>query len=183
MLLHSIQQDECSAEVVSEVHERLFYALADCFIACEMNDRFNVVFGENALHVCFAAHIGFVEQERLKVFGNDYPTPDGTCVRDYIHVVDLAKGHLAAVKSVREKKGAIPYNLGTGNGYSVLEIIRTFERVNGLTIPFDIAERRAGDAAECYCVPEKAEKELGWKAERGLEQMCRDAWNYAKNNG
>ena len=123
------------------------------------------------------------KQERLKVFGNDYPTPDGTCVRDYIHVVDLAKGHLAAVKSVREKKGAIPYNLGTGNGYSVLEIIRTFERVNGLTIPFDIAERRAGDAAECYCVPEKAEKELGWKAERGLEQMCRDAWNYAKNNG
>ena len=122
------------------------------------------------------------KQERLKVFGNDYPTPDGTCVRDYIHVVDLAKGHLAAVKSVREKKGAIPYNLGTGNGYSVLEIISTFERVNGLTIPYDIAERRAGDAAECYCVPEKAEKELGWKAERGLEQMCRDAWNYAKNN-
>lgn len=123
------------------------------------------------------------KQERLKVFGNDYPTPDGTCVRDYIHVVDLAKGHLAAVKSVREKNGAIPYNLGTGNGYSVLEIIHTFENVNELTVPFDIVERRAGDAAECYSVPEKAEKELGWKAERGLEQMCRDAWNYAKNNG
>lgn len=123
------------------------------------------------------------KQERLKVFGNDYPTPDGTCIRDYIHVVDLAKGHLAAVKSVREKSGAIPYNLGTGNGYSVLEIIHTFEKVNELTIPFDIVERRAGDAAECYSVPEKAKKELGWKAERGLEQMCRDAWNYAKNNG
>lgn len=123
------------------------------------------------------------KQERLKVFGNDYPTPDGTCVRDYIHVVDLAKGHLAAVKSVREKKGAIPYNLGTGNGYSVLEIIHTFEKVNELTIPFDIVERRAGDAAECYSVPEKAEKELGWKAERALEQMCRDSWNFAKNNG
>lgn len=123
------------------------------------------------------------KQERLKVFGNDYPTPDGTCVRDYIHVVDLAKGHLAAVKSVREKNGAIPYNLGTGNGYSVLEIIHTFEKVNDLTIPFDIVERRAGDAAECYSVPEKAEKELGWKAERGLEQMCRDAWNYARSNG
>lgn len=122
------------------------------------------------------------KQERLKVFGNDYPTPDGTCIRDYIHVVDLAKGHLAAVKSVREKSGAIPYNLGTGNGYSVLEIIHTFEKVNNLTIPFDIVERRAGDAAECYSVPEKAEKELGWKAERGLEQMCRDAWNFAKNN-
>lgn len=123
------------------------------------------------------------KQERLKVFGNNYPTPDGTCVRDYIHVVDLAKGHLAAVKSVREKSGAIPYNLGTGNGYSVLEIIHTFEKVNELTIPFDIVERRAGDAAECYSVPEKAEQELGWKAERGLEQMCRDSWNYAKNNG
>ncbi len=123
------------------------------------------------------------KQERLKVFGNDYPTPDGTCVRDYIHVVDLAKGHLAAVKSVREKNGATPYNLGTGNGYSVLEIIHTFEKINELTVPFDIVERRAGDAAECYSVPEKAEKELGWKAERGLEQMCRDAWNYAKNNG
>lgn len=123
------------------------------------------------------------KQERLKVFGNNYPTPDGTCVRDYLHVVDLAKGHLAAVKSVREKSGAIPYNLGTGNGYSVLEIIHTFEKVNELTIPFDIVERRAGDAAECYSVPEKAEQELGWKAERGLEQMCRDSWNFAKNNG
>lgn len=84
---------------------------------------------------------------------------------------------------MREKKGAIPYNLGTGNGYSVLEIIHTFEKVNELTIPFDIVERRAGDAAECYSVPEKAEKELGWKAERALEQMCRDSWNFAKNNG
>lgn len=121
------------------------------------------------------------KQAELKVFGNDYPTPDGTCVRDYIHVVDLALGHLAAIKSVREKKGAIPYNLGTGNGYSVLDIINTFERVNGIKIPYSITDRRPGDAAECYSVPDKAAKELGWKAERGLEQMCRDAWNYAKN--
>ncbi len=121
------------------------------------------------------------KQEMLKVFGNDYPTADGTCIRDYIHVVDLAAGHLAALKSVREKKGAIPYNLGTGNGYSVLEIIETFQRVNDIKIPYVIAERRAGDAAECYSVPEKAEKELGWKAVHSLEEMCRDAWNYAKN--
>ncbi len=121
------------------------------------------------------------KQTELKVFGNDYDTPDGTCIRDYIHVVDLALGHLAAVKSVREKKGAIPYNLGTGNGYSVLEIIETFERVNNIKIPYSIAERRAGDAAECYSVPDKAKNELGWQATHTLEEMCRDAWNYVKN--
>lgn len=122
------------------------------------------------------------KQEKLTVFGNDYPTPDGTCVRDYIHVVDLALGHLAALKSVREKKGAIPYNLGTGNGYSVLEIISTFERVNNIKIPYVIGDRRPGDAAECYSVPDKAARELGWKAERGLDQMCRDAWNFVQSN-
>ena len=118
------------------------------------------------------------KQAELKVFGNDYPTADGTCIRDYIHVVDLALGHLAAIKSVRDKKGAIPYNLGTGNGYSVLEIIETFQKVNDIKIPYSIAERRAGDAAECYSVPDKALKELGWKATHTLEEMCRDAWNY-----
>lgn len=118
------------------------------------------------------------KQEKLTVFGNDYPTPDGTCVRDYIHVVDLALGHIAALKSVREKKGAIPYNLGTGKGYSVLEILNAFMKVNGVDIPYVIGGRRPGDAAECYSVPDKAAKELGWKAERNLEQMCRDSWNF-----
>ena len=118
------------------------------------------------------------KQEKLTVFGNDYPTPDGTCIRDYIHVVDLALGHIAALKSVREKKGAIPYNLGTGKGYSVLEILNAFMKVNGVNIPCVIGGRRPGDAAECYSVPDKAAKELGWKAERNLEQMCRDSWNF-----
>lgn len=118
----------------------------------------------------------------LSVFGNDYPTPDGTCIRDYIHVVDLAKGHLAAIASVRKNKGAIPYNLGTGKGYSVLEIISAFEKANNMTIPYVIAGRRAGDAAECFSNPSKANSELKWKAERGIEQMCRDAWNFAKNH-
>ena len=118
------------------------------------------------------------KQEKLTVFGNDYPTPDGTCVRDYIHVVDLALGHIAALKSVREKKGAIPYNLGTGKGYSVLEILNAFMKVNGVNISYVIGGRRPGDAAECYSVPDKAAKELGWKAERSLEQMCRDSWNF-----
>ena len=117
----------------------------------------------------------------LSVFGNDYPTPDGTCIRDYIHVVDLAKGHLAAIDSVRNKKGAVHYNLGTGKGYSVLEIINAFEKVNGVKVPYVIAGRRAGDAAKCYSDPSKANKELKWKAEKGIEQMCRDAWNFAKD--
>ena len=95
------------------------------------------------------------KQEKLTVFGNDYPTPDGTCIRDYIHVVDLALGHLAALKFVRTKKGAVPFNLGTGNGYSVLDIINTFERVNDIKIPYVIGARRPGDAAECYSVPEQ----------------------------
>lgn len=122
------------------------------------------------------------KQEKLTVFGNDYPTPDGTCIRDYIHVVDLALGHLAALKFVRTRTGAEPFNLGTGNGYSVLEIISTFERVNDIKVPYVIGARREGDAAECYSVPDKAFRELGWKAERGLEQMCRDAWNFVQNS-
>lgn len=114
----------------------------------------------------------------LYICGDDYPTPDGTCVRDYIHVVDLAKGHLAAINVVREKTGAVAYNLGTGKGYSVLELVNTFEKVNGVKVPHEIAARRPGDAAECYSSPKKANKEMGWKAERGVKEMCRDAWNY-----
>lgn len=119
----------------------------------------------------------------LSVFGNDYPTPDGTCVRDYIHVVDLALGHVAAIKKVREKTGCPAYNLGTGKGYSVLEIINAFEKVNGVKVPYVITARRPGDAAECYSNPSLAKKALGWEAKRGIEQMCADSWNYYKNNG
>ena len=116
----------------------------------------------------------------LSVYGNDYPTPDGTCVRDYIHVVDLAKGHLAAINAVREETGAMEYNLGTGKGYSVLDIVNAFEKVNGVKVPYVITGRRAGDAAKCYSDPSKANKELKWKAERDIEQMCRDAWNFVQ---
>lgn len=119
--------------------------------------------------------------EKLTIYGNDYPTPDGTCVRDYIHVVDLAIGHLAAIKKSRETTGALAYNLGTGNGYSVLEIVNAFEKVNDLKLNYVIGERRPGDAAESYANPALAEKELGWKAERSLEQMCMNSWNFVKN--
>jgi UDP-glucose 4-epimerase len=114
----------------------------------------------------------------LSVFGSDYPTPDGTCIRDYIHVVDLAKGHIAALNAM--KKGLAVYNLGTGKGCSVLEMLETFKRINQVDVPYKIAARRPGDAAECWSDPSKAERELGWKAELGLEQMCQDAWRFAR---
>lgn len=117
----------------------------------------------------------------LNVFGNDYDTPDGTGVRDYIHVVDIAKGHIAAVEYAMKNKGAEVINLGTGNGYSVLEIVKAFERVNGIAVPYEIAPRRAGDIAQCYADASKAERVLGWKAQFDLDTMCKDAWNWEKN--
>lgn len=117
--------------------------------------------------------------KELSVFGNDYNTPDGTGVRDYIHVVDLAKGHLLALNKLdKEQKGIYIYNLGTGKGYSVLDLVNTFERVNNIKVPYVIAARRPGDIASCYSDPTKALKELGWKAEKNLDDMCRDSWNF-----
>ena len=121
---------------------------------------------------------------QLNVFGDDYPTPDGTGVRDYIHVVDLAKGHVAALKYAdggHADTGCEVFNLGTGQGYSVLDLVKTFERVNDIKVPYEIAPRRAGDIAVCYAGTEKAERKLGWKAERGIEDMCRDAWRWQQN--
>ena len=114
----------------------------------------------------------------LNVFGNDYPTKDGTGVRDYIHVVDLAKGHLKAIDYSTSHRGIETFNLGTGNGYSVLDIVNTFTSVNNVEVPYQIIERRPGDVAECYADASKAEKLLGWKAEKKLEDMCKDAWNF-----
>ena len=114
----------------------------------------------------------------LHVYGNDYDTPDGTGVRDYIHVVDLAKGHVNAVNKVMEPIGVDAYNLGTGIGYSVLDVVNTFAKVNNIEVPYQIDPRRPGDIAQCYASTEKALKELGWKAERGLEEMCADAWHF-----
>ena len=120
--------------------------------------------------------------KELGVFGNDYDTPDGTGVRDYIHVVDLAKGHVKALKKIEEKAGLKVYNLGTGIGYSVLDIVKNFEEATGVKIPYVIKDRRAGDIATCYSSAEKAEKELGWKAEFGIKDMCADSWKWQSNN-
>ena len=120
--------------------------------------------------------------EKLNVFGDDYPTPDGTGVRDYIHVVDLAKGHVKALEKIVENPGVKIYNLGTGKGYSVLEVVKNFEDASGVEIPYVIAPRRAGDIAECYADASLAKEELGWEAEFGIKEMCADSWNWQKNN-
>ena len=121
-------------------------------------------------------------RKELGIFGNDYDTPDGTGVRDYIHVVDLASGHVCALKAIQENKGLAIYNLGTGHGYSVLDVVKAFEKANGLKVPYVIKPRRPGDIATCYCNPAKAKRELGWEAKYGIEEMCRDSWNFQKNN-
>lgn len=119
----------------------------------------------------------------LGVFGNDYDTPDGTCVRDYIHVVDLADGHVKALSKMKTAEGGVwIYNLGTGTGYSVLDVINAFEAANNLKIPYTFKERRAGDVPQCYSNAEKAEQELGWTAKRDLKEMCEDSWRWQKNN-
>lgn len=118
----------------------------------------------------------------LHIFGDDYPTHDGTGVRDYIHVVDLAKGHVKALQAIADKCGVEVYNLGTGIGYSVLDLVHAFEKATGINIPYVVDPRRAGDIASCYSDPSKAWTQLGWKAEHGIEDMCRDSWNWQRQN-
>lgn len=130
----------------------------------------------------YIAQVASGKLEILSVFGDDYDTKDGTGVRDYIHVVDLAAGHLKAVEKVMKSTGADAYNLGTGNGYSVLELVETFKKVNGVDVKYKIAPRRPGDIAECYADPSYAKEQLGWEAKLGVEQMCRDSWNFMQKN-
>ena len=130
-------------------------------------------------YICKVA-VGKLPQ--LNVFGNDYDTPDGTGVRDYIHVVDLAKGHLAALRYLEKQPGVLTVNLGTGKGSSVLDIVNAFEAASGVKIPYVIADRRPGDIATCYASTGKAEELLGWTAEKSLEEMCRDSWNFISKN-
>ena len=120
--------------------------------------------------------------KELGIFGDDYDTPDGTGVRDYIHVVDLANGHVKALKKIEEKAGLCIYNLGTGVGYSVLDMVKNFEAATGVKVPYVIKERRSGDIATCYADPSKAKRELGWEAQYGIREMCEDAWRWQSNN-
>lgn len=130
----------------------------------------------------YITQVAIGKREELNVFGNDYDTKDGTGVRDYIHVVDLALGHVKALCAIEKKCGLEIYNLGTGKGYSVFDVVNNFEQANNLKIPYSIKSRRAGDIAVCYSDPSKAERELNWKAQYGIYEMCRDSWNWQKNN-
>lgn len=131
----------------------------------------------------YVARVASGTLKELSVFGNDYNTPDGTGVRDYIHVVDLAKGHIKALDKLdKESEGLFIYNLGTGHGYSVLDMVKAFEKSTGKNVPYKIAPRRSGDIATCYADPTKAREELGWTAEKTLEDMCKDSWNYIEKN-
>lgn len=130
----------------------------------------------------YIAQVAIGKLERLAIFGNDYPTPDGTGVRDYIHVMDLAEGHLKAIDHINDHKGVAVYNLGTGEGYSVLQMLKMFEHVSGRQIPYQIVSRRPGDIAECWADTSLAAKQLGWQATRGLQDMMRDAWNWQQKN-
>ena len=130
----------------------------------------------------YITQVAVGKRDHLNVFGNDYPTHDGTGVRDYIHVVDLAVGHVKALNKIKEKCGLKIYNLGTGHGYSVLDIVNAFEKASGVKIPYEITPRRPGDIAECYADASKAKTELGWEAQYGIEEMCADSWRWQKNN-
>ena len=130
----------------------------------------------------YITQVAVGRREKLSVYGNDYPTPDGTGVRDYIHVVDLSKGHVAAVRYNEAHTGCHVFNLGTGTGYSVLDMVKTFEEASGVKIPYQIVDRRPGDLAVCYADPARSAEELGWKAEKTLFDMCRDSWNWQSNN-
>ena len=132
--------------------------------------------------VPYIARVAVGKLEKVHVFGNDYPTPDGTGVRDYIHVVDLARGHVAAIKKLEQKPGLFICNLGTGHGYSVLDVINAFSKACGKEIPYVIDPRRPGDIAECWCDPSKAKRELGWEAQYGIEEMCAHSWNWQSHN-
>ena len=132
--------------------------------------------------VPYIAKVAVGKLEKVHVFGNDYPTPDGTGVRDYIHVVDLARGHVAAIKKLEQKPGLFICNLGSGHGYSVLDVINAFSKACGKEIPYVIDPRRPGDIAECWCDPSKAKRELGWEAQYGIEEMCAHSWNWQSHN-
>jgi len=130
----------------------------------------------------FVAQVAVGQREKLNIFGNDYPTPDGTGVRDYIHVVDLAKGHLAALAALKKQPDLLTVNLGTGQGYSVLDMVKSFEQASSKSVPYQIVARRPGDVAQCYADPSYAQEKLGWQAELDIQRMCQDAWRWQSNN-
>ena len=179
LMLEDILRDICKADATMNVALLRYFNPVGAHESGLIGENPNGI--PNNL-VPYITQVAVGKLHHLSIFGNDYPTPDGTGVRDYIHVLDLAAGHVAAIHKLESNCGLVTYNLGTGKGYSVKEMADTFMEVNGVNVPYEFVDRRPGDIAECYADPKKAYEELGWKAERGLAEMLRDSWNWQKNN-
>ena len=179
LMIEKILEDLCAAEPAFNIARLRYFNPAGAHESGEIGED-PAGIPNNLLP--FVTQVAVGKRDKLVVFGNDYDTPDGTCIRDYIHVVDLARGHLAALTRLQEMPGLVTYNLGTGNGYSVMDIIRAFERANGIKLPHEIGPRRPGDIPASYTDPTLAREELGWAAEKNIEDICRDAWHWQQRN-
>lgn len=179
LMIEKILEDLCSAEPKFNVARLRYFNPAGAHESGEIGEDPTGI-PNNLLPFVTQVAVGL--RDSLTVNGDDYPTPDGTCIRDYIHVVDLARGHLAALEKLEQKPGLVTYNLGSGHGHSVLDVIRTFEQTNNLTLPKSIGPRRAGDIPTSYTDPGKASEELNWQTEKSLADICRDAWHWQQKN-
>jgi len=179
LMIEDMLRDVCAAEPRLRVCLLRYFNPVGAHVSGQIGEDPNGI--PNNL-MPFIAQVAVGKLPALQVFGSDYPTPDGTGVRDYIHVVDLARGHVAALKKLESGEGVYAYNLGTGVGYSVLDVLHAFERACGRALPYVLAPRRPGDVAACYADPEKAALELGWRAAYGIDRMCEDAWRWQSQN-
>lgn len=179
LMLEKILEDMCAASKTFHVARLRYFNPAGAHQSGEIGEDPRDI-PNNLLP--FVTQVATGKREKLVVFGNDYPTADGTCIRDYIHVVDLARGHLAAIAKLEQNPGLVTYNLGTGTGYSVLDIVHAFEKASGRKIPFEIGPRRPGDMPTSFTNPQKALSELGWQASYTIEDICRDAFNWQTRN-
>lgn len=179
LMIEKILEDVCAAEPAFNVARLRYFNPAGAHESGEIGED-PAGIPNNLLP--FVTQVAVGKRDKLVVFGNDYPTPDGTCIRDYIHVVDLARGHLAALAKLNELPGLVTYNLGTGNGYSVMDIIRAFEKANNIKLTYEIGARRPGDIPASFTDPTLARDELNWRAEKNIEDICRDAWHWQKRN-
>lgn len=179
LMIEKMLEDVCRAEPAFNVARLRYFNPAGAHESGEIGEDPTGI--PNNL-MPFITQVAVGKRDKLVVFGDDYPTPDGTCIRDYIHVVDLARGHLAALARLQELPGLVTYNLGTGQGHSVLEVVRAFERANNLQVPVEIGPRRAGDIPASFTSVMLAREELGWVAEKNLEDICRDAWHWQQRN-
>jgi len=179
LMIEKILEDVCHANKNFHVARLRYFNPGGAHISGEIGEDPN---GKPNNLLPFITQVAIGKRQELVVFGNDYPTPDGTCIRDYIHIQDLALGHVAAIEKLQSNPGLVTYNLGTGTGYSVLDIVRAFENANDISLPVSIGPRRAGDIPTSFTDPSLAMKDLGWKAEKGIEDICRDAWHWQQKN-